>query len=627
MRALHLFLRIAMANDSSTPRRSTRIRKQPSRSNSDQECRAVFDAVADVIMVLDKNCRIVLANKAAVDFIDRPLEKILGAHYHQVLHGNDHSIAECPMVKLLASHNSEDSDYYLDKKGIWVRAITYPSPDEDDTVIHIIRDVTRRHLMEQELKYKNILLDTQQQNSLDGILIVNQTGTIVSYNQRFIEIWELPEDIVLSRSNERAIEYVTDRVVNSEAANAVVRSLYEPSQEKSHDEISLVDGRTLDRYSAPMMGEDRSYYGRVWYFRDITQYKKIQEEILQTNAQLTQTVNRLEERNMHNSILSEMREMLQACASSNEVASIIRRSMAQIFPHASGDLFMLNESKKELESVIHWREFHSDLIDDIFAPDDCWSLRRGRVYLVEDASLEALCPHLKHPPTTPHACLPLMAKGEILGMLHLRALASASMETQAKTVEHFRELATTISEYLSLSIANIRLREQLAEQSVRDPLTGLFNRRYMEESLKREILRAAREQATIGIVMTDIDFFKRFNDRYGHSAGDELLARIGQYLRSSIRGSDVVCRYGGEEFILFLPECNRESTYNHIERIREGVLNLDVEYHGIRLEGITLSFGIAIYPDQGTDAETLINAADGALYRAKEQGRNCVVVC
>jgi diguanylate cyclase (GGDEF)-like protein len=149
----------------------------------------------------------------------------------------------------------------------------------------------------------------------------------------------------------------------------------------------------------------------------------------------------------------------------------------------------------------------------------------------------------------------------------------------------------------------------------------------MEESLQREILRAAREKSSIGIVMTDIDFFKRFNDRYGHGAGDELLARIGQYLRSSVRGSDVVCRYGGEEFILFLPECSRESAYNHIEQIREGVQRLDVQYQGKRLEGVTLSFGIAVYPEQGTNAETLINAADKALYRAKEEGRNRTVAC
>ena len=616
-----------MANDSSKPRSEKRVPQKPSRLKSEHECQIVFDAVDDIILVLEPDGRIVLANKAAVRFSGLPIEKILGMHCHQIMHGTNLPITACPRVKMLNSHKSEDSDIYLDQKGIWVRAITYPSPDGSGKVIHVLRDITRRKQVEQELHYKNILLNTQQQNSLDGILIVDQAGKILSYNQRFIEIWELPEDIAASRSNERAIEYVTDRVLNSETANAVVRNLYEPSKEKSHDEISLVDGRTLDRYSAPMMGEDGSYYGRVWYFRDITEYRKSEEKIIQTNEQLMQTVHTLEERNRHTNILSQMRGMLQACASTSEVSSIVRSSMSQLFPYASGALFMRNASQKELEASIRWGEFPDDFMDRIFTLDDCWALRRFRTHLVENAGLGTLCPHLKHPPTTPHVCLPLVARGEVLGVLHLQALMSADGELQAKTMKDFKELADPISEYLSLSIANLRLRDQLAEQSVRDPLTGLFNRRYMIESLQREILHASRENTSIGIAMTDIDFFKRFNDRYGHSAGDELLARIGKFLTTSIRGSDVACRYGGEEFILFLPGCGRESIFSHIERLREGVQRLDVQYHGTRLEGITLSFGIAIYPDHGKDAETLINAADGALYRAKEQGRNCVVIC
>jgi diguanylate cyclase (GGDEF)-like protein len=126
--------------------------------------------------------------------------------------------------------------------------------------------------------------------------------------------------------------------------------------------------------------------------------------------------------------------------------------------------------------------------------------------------------------------------------------------------------------------------------------------------------------------MADIDFFKQFNDRYGHVAGDELLARVGEFLNLNIRGADVACRYGGEEFILFLPESSIENTYKRMDRIREDLQRLEVHSHGERLASITFSFGIAAYPDQGTDAETLINKADAALYRAKQDGRNRIVV-
>jgi diguanylate cyclase (GGDEF)-like protein len=480
---------------------------------------------------------------------------------------------------------------------------------------------------EQELEYINTLLMTQQQTSLDGILVVDEEGNIISYNQRFIEIWSLPQDIVESHSNERAMEYVSNTVVNSEASNATVRHLYEHSNEKSHDEISLTDGRTLDRYSAPMFREDGYYYGRVWYFRDITQYKQAEDKVIQANEKLIATVSKLEERNLHNVILSEMREMLQACSSVTEVSAIIRGSMTKLFPHASGALFMMSASRSELESTIRWDDFPSDVDDNMFAPDACWSLRRGRVHLVEDVNIGPICPHLKHPPQTAYVCLPLVAKGEVLGLLHLRGKASVSLELQQKTVADLRELASTISEYLSLSIANIILGEKLAAQSIKDPLTGLFNRRFMEEFLHREILRAERKRTTIGIAMADIDYFKKFNDTHGHSAGDALLARVGDLLKSSIRGSDVACRYGGEEFILFLPESSTENTYKRMELIREDVQKLEVIYRSVRLGVVTLSFGLATYPDHGTDAETLINKADAALYQAKQEGRNKVVKC
>jgi diguanylate cyclase (GGDEF)-like protein len=220
--------------------------------------------------------------------------------------------------------------------------------------------------------------------------------------------------------------------------------------------------------------------------------------------------------------------------------------------------------------------------------------------------------------------LPLVAKGDVLGLLHLRGKTTVSRELQEKTLSDLNELSSTISEYLSLSIANIRLSEKLASQSVRDPLTGLFNRRYMMESLRREILRAERKNTTIGIVMADIDHFKQFNDRYGHAAGDELLMRVGNFLESKIRRADVACRYGGEEFILFLPESSLDNTYQRMEQILEGVRSIEIYQHGIRLAPITLSLGIAVYPDHGRDAETLLNAADTAMYRAKQEGRNCI---
>jgi diguanylate cyclase (GGDEF)-like protein len=222
-------------------------------------------------------------------------------------------------------------------------------------------------------------------------------------------------------------------------------------------------------------------------------------------------------------------------------------------------------------------------------------------------------------------CLPLIAKGDILGLLHLRTKASAQGEDNRDIISQLQEVAAIFAEYLSLSIANIKLWEKLADQSVRDPLTRLFNRRYMEETMQREILRAARKQTKIGVIMADIDHFKQFNDTHGHKAGDELLIKLADLFKSKIRGSDIACRYGGEEFILFLPESSAEETYKRAEYLREEVKNLKVYFHEQLLPSITLSLGITTYPDHGIELNDLIREADIALYKAKEQGRDRVI--
>ena len=167
---------------------------------------------------------------------------------------------------------------------------------------------------------------------------------------------------------------------------------------------------------------------------------------------------------------------------------------------------------------------------------------------------------------------------------------------------------------------------RLHELSIRDPLTGLFNRRYLEEVLALEMIRAVRKQYPIGIIMADIDHFKRFNDTHGHAAGDAVLVQVGNLLRTHVRSSDVTCRYGGEEFILILPEASREITQIRAEQMREDASQLHAQYGDQTLEPVTLSLGVAIFPDHGSTIDALFGAADTALYRAKREGRDRVVI-
>jgi len=167
----------------------------------------------------------------------------------------------------------------------------------------------------------------------------------------------------------------------------------------------------------------------------------------------------------------------------------------------------------------------------------------------------------------------------------------------------------------------------LRDMSVHDPLTGLFNRRYLNESFRREIHRASRKGASIGVIMLDIDYFKKYNDTLGHDAGDAFLQELGRFLQKNTRLSDIVCRYGGEEFVVVLPEAPLEATKERAEYLRNKVKHLKIEHEGIKsIRETTLSLGVSVFPDNGTTAEEVIKAADEALYDAKNKGRDCVCV-
>jgi diguanylate cyclase (GGDEF)-like protein len=278
-----------------------------------------------------------------------------------------------------------------------------------------------------------------------------------------------------------------------------------------------------------------------------------------------------------------------------------------------------------LERVAVWGPLAPEGVP-LFGPDDCWALRRGRPHVVEDAVAGLACPHLRQAVPSAYLCVPLLAQGETLGLLHLASgvpagaggrRAGRPLWTEAK-----QRLMTTVPEQLGLALANLRLREKLRSESIRDALTGLFNRRYMEESLDLELARAERGRHPVGVVLVDVDHFKRVNDTYGHAGGDAVLAALGALLRASVRGGDLACRLGGEEFLLILPGTPLVELARRAEELRAAVRGVQVVHHGQPLGPITVSMGVAAAPDHGTTRDALLRAADAALYRAKAAGRD-----
>jgi diguanylate cyclase (GGDEF)-like protein len=223
----------------------------------------------------------------------------------------------------------------------------------------------------------------------------------------------------------------------------------------------------------------------------------------------------------------------------------------------------------------------------------------------------------------------MMAHGEALGILHLNHTVP-ELDQQRLTErifsKHNIQLATAIADQIALALADLKLREKLRQQAIRDILTGVFNRRYMEETLDRELRRAQRNKSSLGVIMLDIDHFKEFNDLFGHAGGDALLHELGGMLKKSIRGADIVSRYGGEEFLVVLPDATLEITGKRAEDLRQAAKELQVYYLDKPLGKITLSLGVAAFPEHGRTIEEILKNADTALYRAKKEGRGRVVV-
>jgi diguanylate cyclase (GGDEF)-like protein len=326
-------------------------------------------------------------------------------------------------------------------------------------------------------------------------------------------------------------------------------------------------------------------------------------------------------------LLSEMGELLQTCLTLDEAYTVIDHTMQQLFNEESGALCVLNQEQNLVDTMVAWGEEATG--EKVFSLGDCWALRRGQLYSVGDASTGIICKHVGPPTAMSYICVPMIAQGETLGVLHIRSNpwgASELPDQPIRTAESKWQLALTVSEHIGLALANLKLRESLRSKAIRDPLTGLFNRRYMEESLERELRRSQRKGVPLGIVMMDIDHFKHFNDTFGHAAGDYLLRELGVFLKTLVRGEDIASRYGGEEFIIVFPETSLEETVQRAEHIRKDVKTLKLGEQFPKTEGVTLSLGVAVFPQHGSNYEQILKSVDTALYQAKRDGRDCVSV-
>ena len=334
---------------------------------------------------------------------------------------------------------------------------------------------------------------------------------------------------------------------------------------------------------------------------------------------LQESVNKLEQRNYEMTTINEMMEFLQVCDTIEDAHEFLAEFLKKLFPEFSSTVLLKDERNRKFKSV----SCYGNLADSetLVEFNDCWALRRGQTHIASNAQPGLFCHHVAQEfQPTASMCIPLLNQGKVWGLFYLRT------EFTEKISRHQKHLARTVAEQIALALYNLKLREQLKNDSIRDVLTGLFNRRYLDESLKQAINKAKRNQQPLSVIMVDVDHFKRFNDTYGHDVGDIVLRELGKFLQQKVRGYDIACRYGGEEMTLILINTPISVAKERAENICSGVRGLSLKNQDEILPSITISLGVACFPLHGNTAEEIVQRADQALYQAKTTGRNRVVL-
>ena len=319
-------------------------------------------------------------------------------------------------------------------------------------------------------------------------------------------------------------------------------------------------------------------------------------------------------------LLGRYGNLLLGCTDLAEALQISQQMLSLLLPDSAGTIYPLMDGEGLAEATHLWGDHVGETRPQASA-EDCRCMQNGRMHLSRGGAPDLPCPHLvpRHDSADfSTACIPLLAQGKSLGWIYLSTPGDAGIPKL--------QAAVAASDQLALALGNLKLRQSLRDLSVRDPLTGLFNRRYLTESLGRELSRSKRRDLPLAVLAFDLDRFKDFNDSYGHPAGDAMLVAFARILESHSRNEDIACRQGGEEFLLIMPEMDTQIAGVRAAEIMESMAAREVMHEGRLLPKVTTSVGLASYPDHGASPESLLTQADQALYQAKSNGRNQVVV-
>jgi diguanylate cyclase (GGDEF)-like protein/PAS domain S-box-containing protein len=586
---------------------------------------AILATTPDQFFVLDRHGRFLYASPAGLKRLNRSLQSLHGRNWQEIgLPDNAGQVLDELLLRVFATGQPASSDISLAAENgpVWFEQILSPYVDASGKTILAVstmRDITLRYTMEEDLRNSREMYRSLIDTSPDAIVAMDSHGTITLVSQAALDMFNFESkaaaighnalDLVDEKDRERALANI--ELHYGGLANQVILDTRFVLQRQDGEKFTgEVNGSVLRNAAGQSIGV-------LAIVRDVSEQERAREQLRAANENLQRTNLELENQNRKVTLLSEMGHALLACKSIEAACQVLANTAVQLFNGQAGALYLNDPASDtlDLNLVSAWGE--NPWVESKINQRHCQALQ-------EHTACFFCVSHEKKPQrgqkaspvqNGPQICIPLIVQNEAIGLFQLHGTARELSDT-------WMQMAVTIADQVALTIASLRLRDSLHAQAIRDPLTSLYNRRYMEEALQQELARAIRHNHTVGIIMMDIDYFKVFNDTYLHEGGDVLLRRIGHFLIKHVRGEDTACRYGGEEFTIIMPETKIDEVFYRAEFLRKSIGQMRVVHRGQQFHRITVSAGVSVFPQNGLTAAEILRAADTALYRAKQSGRN-----
>ncbi len=525
---------------------------------------SVIEQTADHVVITDKEGFIEYVNPAFERLTGYTREEAIGKTPRILKSGeHDQSFYENLWETILSGgifrgvlvNRKKDGELFYEEKTIT------PIRDIQGTIKYFIstgKDTTERTRVNKELEKSFSLLRATLESTADGILVVDREGNIVSFNQKFADMWHIPESVIESHNREQMLAIAQEQLKDPEGFFTTIRGIYAQPDAVSNDTLEFKDGRIFERYSKPQRIGGHGF-ARVWSFRDVTEHKQYERALQETNHTL-QTL-------IQASPLPILALDPQGKVTMWNPAA--ERTFGWSKDEVLGQFLpVVPEDKQDESGGLLRRVLGGEALKDV---EVRWQRKDGSPLDISFSSAP-----LKD------------AKGQITG-----AMSIIADITERK-----------------------RIQKTLEEHAIRDALTGLYNRRYFNDRLEEEIAQAQRNRYTLALLLCDLDHFKTINDSQGHHAGDEMLRTVTKGIQESTRGTDLVFRWGGDEFVVLLSNTSREGILIATDRIRKGIRKIKDK---ARID-LDLSIGVALYPEHGRTVDELIHLADRALYIAKKGG-------